>query len=158
MRMKSIFKKQGPIQDFDGGGGGGEGAKIMCAYTYIRTLRARNPKFLSAGVQGLLKGPGSYRAFFMLSRAIWGSFSSILIQNGITIITIQFYVSVCYEDLLYNVFIDWWHDTEPTLVWSLFLSIGSLFGSTGFLKLDIEPGLFVLLVLLLFVFCNNKDN
>ena len=45
-----------------------------------RTLRAQNPKCLSAGVQGPLnKGLGSSIGLFMLSRrAIWALFGSIL--------------------------------------------------------------------------------
>ena len=38
--------------------GGGGGAKD---YMRERTLRARNPQSLSAGIQGPLKGPGSFR-------------------------------------------------------------------------------------------------
>ena len=51
---------QGRIQDFHLGGGG-EGAKD---YMRNRTLRARNPKSLSAGIQGPLKGPGGSSVFF----------------------------------------------------------------------------------------------
>ena len=48
-------------------GGGGGGAND---YMRERSLQARNPKSLSAGVQGPLKGPGSSRGFLMLSSAI----------------------------------------------------------------------------------------
>ena len=49
-----------------GGGGGGEAQKIMCQQAhYERGINSR-----SAGVQGLPKGPGSFRAVLMLSRAI----------------------------------------------------------------------------------------
>ena len=40
-------------------GGGGDAKDYMRE----RTLRARNPKSLSAGIQGPLKGPGSSRGF-----------------------------------------------------------------------------------------------
>ena len=36
-------------------------------YVRARTSRARSPKFLTAGVHGLLKGPGSSRVFEALS-------------------------------------------------------------------------------------------
>ena len=54
---------QGRIQDFHLGG-----RKRLCAHTNITSV---GPNSLSAGVQGLLKGPGSSRVVLMLSRAIW---------------------------------------------------------------------------------------
>ena len=48
-----FYISQGRIQDFHWGGE----QKIMCVQ------RAQNPKSLSAGIQGLLKGPGSSRGF-----------------------------------------------------------------------------------------------
>ena len=55
---------QGRIQDFHLG----RGRKRLCA----RDIRARNPKFLSAGIQGPLKGPASSRFFeCSLDSAIW---------------------------------------------------------------------------------------
>ena len=54
------FTGADPGFSFRGGGGGGGGAKdYMCEHT----LRARNPKSLSAAIQGPLKGPGSSRGF-----------------------------------------------------------------------------------------------
>ena len=46
---------------------GGGGAKD---YIRERTLLARNPKSLSAGIQGPLKSPGSSRFFLMRSSAL----------------------------------------------------------------------------------------
>ena len=54
-----------------GGGGVGEGCKGLCALTHITSTE---PNSLSAGVQGPLKGPGSYRVVLMLSCAIWALF------------------------------------------------------------------------------------
>ena len=52
---------------FSFGGGGGGRNKRLCARTHITSA---GPNSLSAGVQGLLKGPGSSRVVLMLSRAI----------------------------------------------------------------------------------------
>ena len=46
-----------PGFSFRGGGG------AQKDYMRERTLRERNPKSLSAGIQGPLKGPGSSRVF-----------------------------------------------------------------------------------------------
>ena len=54
----------GRIQDFHLGGGG---CKRLCARMDITSAE---PNSLSAGVQGLLKGPGSSGVVLMLSRAI----------------------------------------------------------------------------------------
>ena len=51
----ALSHDQGRIWDFHGGGGGGGGEKD---YVRARTLRARSPKSLMAGVQGPLKGIG----------------------------------------------------------------------------------------------------
>ena len=62
-----------PGFSFSGWGGG---RKRLCARTHITSA---DPNSLSAGVQGALKGPGSYRVVLMLSRrAIWAL--SILIK------------------------------------------------------------------------------
>ena len=58
-------RKQGWIQDFHLGGGGG--CKILCARTHITSAELNS---LSAGVQGPLKAPGGFGVVSMLSRAI----------------------------------------------------------------------------------------
>ena len=45
----------------------GGGGKRLCASSHITSAK---PNSLSAGVQGLLKGPGSSRVVLMVSRAI----------------------------------------------------------------------------------------
>ena len=59
--MRYIILHQGRIQDFHGG------RKRLCDHTHITSAE---PKSLSAGVQGPLKGPGSSRVVLMASRAI----------------------------------------------------------------------------------------
>ena len=71
-----------PGFSFGGGGGGGWGAKD---YVRARTLRARIPKSLSAGVQDplpRLEDPGS-SSLGVLCSLVLALFLSILIQNGI---------------------------------------------------------------------------
>ena len=48
-------------------------------YVCAPTSWARNPKSLTAGVQGPLKGPASSQGFLMLSRAIWALVLSIIL-------------------------------------------------------------------------------
>ena len=60
--------------------GGGGGAKD---YACARTLRARSPKSLTAGVQGPLSGPRCFRVLDALECYLTlGILLSILIQNG----------------------------------------------------------------------------
>ena len=59
------------------GGGGGGGGKRLCARTHITSAKPEVPN--TAGVQGLLKGPGS-STVEILSRAIGPLFLSFLIQ------------------------------------------------------------------------------
>ena len=58
--QNNYYTISGADPGFSFRGGGGGGAKDCIRE---RTLRARNPKSLSAGIQGPLKGPGSSRGF-----------------------------------------------------------------------------------------------
>ena len=70
-QCSSMSLKQGRIQDFPLGGGGG-GAKDYYALTHITSMKPEVPY-----------GPGSSLGFMCsLSHAIWALFLSILIQNG----------------------------------------------------------------------------
>ena len=59
-----------------GGGGGGGMQKIMYAQS---TSRAQSVKSITAGIQGLLKGPGSSRVLDALS-----CYLSLILKHSVT--------------------------------------------------------------------------
>ena len=75
--MQDCYKSEGRIQDFYGGGGGDYFRARTDAHHEREAWSPLRPE--SRALKRALEALG----FFMLSRAIWGLFSIILIQNEI---------------------------------------------------------------------------